>query len=464
MTDAAYFLGGSLTVDARRANEEAAHSRVPRRARGARRAGLRLGGLLGGLPARVLPRDPDGGRAGDDRRAHRARRPDVHDHARPLCTAGDRPRRRRPASGARHRAARAARPAPADEGPARARPEPLWNESWYFDAVSDDQRIGVYIAPRAVPEPRGLVVDGVRLRAGPAVGRPDRLRGPAARGRATSSVKTERVRARPLVRARRSSATGCTLDGDRRGATTTRRASFAASAEIRPRSRSTSSGRPPAARTPTASRRVTRSPAGCPAPCASATRRCRCAARGQRDHSWGTRDWWSAEWVWSRRASGRRHAFPRRASSACPDAPPLGVGYVQPPGEELVGARPRSSASEEVGANGLIVAAQLALGEDLSLEVKPLGCGPLRLESPDGRVDACSRARCAGWLPATAAAASAGWSGTATGRPLGNGAGGPYHAPRARIAQWIERWPPEPEVAGSNPAARVASAWNAARP
>jgi predicted secreted hydrolase len=21
--------------------------------------------------------------------------------------------------------------------------------------------------------------------------------------------------------------------------------------------------------------------------------------RGQRDHSWGTRDWWSAEWMWS---------------------------------------------------------------------------------------------------------------------------------------------------------------------
>ena len=30
-----------------------------------------------------------------------------------------------------------------------------------------------------------------------------------------------------------------------------------------------------------------------------------------------------------------------------------------------------------------------------------------------------------------------------------------YDEPRARIAQWIERWPPEPEVAGSNPAARV---------
>ena len=30
-----------------------------------------------------------------------------------------------------------------------------------------------------------------------------------------------------------------------------------------------------------------------------------------------------------------------------------------------------------------------------------------------------------------------------------------YDEPRARIAQWIERCPPEAEVAGSNPAARV---------
>ena len=51
MTDVAYFLGGSLAVEDRRAHEQALRARVPRRAARTRRPRLRLGELLGRVPA-----------------------------------------------------------------------------------------------------------------------------------------------------------------------------------------------------------------------------------------------------------------------------------------------------------------------------------------------------------------------------------------------------------------------------
>ena len=55
-------------------------------------------------------------------------------------------------------------------------------------------------------------------------------------------------------------------------------------------------------------------------------------AVGQRDHSWGTRDWWSMDWVWSAGHlddGTHLHAVELRL----PGAPAIGVGYVQAPGE-----------------------------------------------------------------------------------------------------------------------------------
>jgi hypothetical protein len=42
-------------------------------------------------------------------------------------------------------------PAPAEEGRHAPGPEPLWNESWYFDAVSDDGQLGVYVRLGRLP-------------------------------------------------------------------------------------------------------------------------------------------------------------------------------------------------------------------------------------------------------------------------------------------------------------------------
>jgi hypothetical protein len=116
------------------------------------------------------------------------------------------------------------------------------------------------------------------------------------------------------------------------------------------------------------------------------------AGPGQRDHSWGPRDWWSAEWVWSAghlEDGTRFHGVVFRP----PDTPPLGVGYLQPPEGGVIELE-RVTASEEVDREGLIASAQIGLGE-LELQVEPLAFGPLRLEAPDRRVSEFPRAMCA---------------------------------------------------------------------
>src|SRR5262249_30188297 len=113
--------------------------------------------------------------------------------------------------------------------------------------------------------------------------------------------------------------------------------------------------------------------------------------RGQRDHSWGPRDWWSAEWVWSAGHLGDGTRF-HGVEFRLPDAPPIGAGYLQPP-EGGVIELDRVSATEEVGANGLISSAQIGYGE-LVLEVQPVAFGALRLQAPDGRVSHFPRAMC----------------------------------------------------------------------
>jgi hypothetical protein len=75
-----------------------------------------------------------------------------------------------------------------------------------------------------------------------------------------------------------------------------------------------------------------------------------------------------------------------------PDAPRLGVGYVQRNGDltELE----RVVATEEVGADGLITGARVEYGADLALDIEPLAFGPLRLTAPDGRSTNFPRAMC----------------------------------------------------------------------
>jgi hypothetical protein len=109
---------------------------------------------------------------------------------------------------------------------------------------------------------------------------------------------------------------------------------------------------------------------------------------GQRDHSWGVRDWWSLAWCWSAVAmdDGTRLHL---ANIRFEGVPPL--GYVQRDG--VVHPLEGLIVTEVLGTEGLPDSARLELepgGHVLAVE--PLAYGPLLLEAPDGRLSRFPRA------------------------------------------------------------------------
>ena len=75
------------------------------------------------------------------------------------------------------------------------------------------------------------------------------------------------------------------------------------------------------------------------------------AGPGQRDHSWGSRDWWAFDWMWSAlhlEDGTHTHAV------AIPQLPGFGVGYVQQ-GESIAEVS-GVEATEKMTDNGLIEA------------------------------------------------------------------------------------------------------------
>lgn len=118
---------------------------------------------------------------------------------------------------------------------------------------------------------------------------------------------------------------------------------------------------------------------------------------GQRDHSWGVRDWWQFGWVWTagRLDDGTRfHASDIRV----PDMR-IGFGYLQPAdGPVVPAAWPDPSdgsvhAEEVLGEHGLPTSASMAVaGVDLAMT--PLAFAPALLVAPDGRTGRFPRALC----------------------------------------------------------------------
>lgn len=388
MTDAAYFIGGSVRVEDRRLHEQmlvreywdALH------AHGVRgfdwehcweeyRRQVFLGIVMVVAPAMIVQRTERGDEMFLTLLGRYAQQALDLDSLELLPEAGS----GRPA---------ALRPEPEDEGSHPAGSEELWNESWYFDVVSEDGTIGLYTRLGLYPNlgvswltaflcapgrPTIAVVDfAAELPEG---------EGLSVRG---DALRVEHVCESPLERFRvRLNATG--------------EAHVDASALLRGER-----GEP----TELAFDLVWET-LGEPYSYRVATRYeipCRISGTvdihgetinvngvGQRDHSWGPRDWWSAEWMWSAghlQDGTRLHGVEFRI----PGAPPLGVGYLQPP-EGGVLELDVVSASEQVGKDGLITAAEIHYGE-LAVSVQPLAFGPLRLEAPDGRLSMFPRAMC----------------------------------------------------------------------
>ena len=109
---------------------------------------------------------------------------------------------------------------------------------------------------------------------------------------------------------------------------------------------------------------------------------------GQRDHSWGSRDWWAFDWMWSALHlddGTRAHAV------AIPQLPGFGVGYLQK--GDRIAEITSVEATETITDDGLIDVARI-VSDGLEIDVEPLAFGALRLEAPDGRLSLFPRAVC----------------------------------------------------------------------
>lgn len=115
------------------------------------------------------------------------------------------------------------------------------------------------------------------------------------------------------------------------------------------------------------------------------------AAPGQRDHSWGVRDWWSMDWIWSAlHLDDGTHLH--GVNIRIPGAPTFSVGYHQDADGNVSDLQTVAS-RESFGANGLPVNATLDLDPGgLSADIEVRGQAPVRLTSADGRVSQFPRA------------------------------------------------------------------------
>jgi hypothetical protein len=112
---------------------------------------------------------------------------------------------------------------------------------------------------------------------------------------------------------------------------------------------------------------------------------------GQRDHSWGVRDWWLFDWCWTagRLDDGTRfHASDIRIPNV-----ELGFGYLQPPLVAATGARSR----ETRGDHGFPTEGRMEIvtgAAVLDLAIEPLAFAPVLLVDDDGRTSRFPRALC----------------------------------------------------------------------
>lgn len=112
---------------------------------------------------------------------------------------------------------------------------------------------------------------------------------------------------------------------------------------------------------------------------------------GQRDHSWGVRDWWSYGWSWmaGRLDDGTRlHGVDVRFDGA----QLYGTGYLQEPSAPMAGVGSVGHQATLDGA-GLPTAGTWSVGE-VEVALEPVAFSPVLLTGPDGRVSRFPRAWC----------------------------------------------------------------------
>lgn len=106
---------------------------------------------------------------------------------------------------------------------------------------------------------------------------------------------------------------------------------------------------------------------------------------GQRDHSWGSRDWWLMDWVWSAlHLQDGTHTY--GFDLLVPSRPRMYIGYSQGAGKDIKELSKHVS-EEAFAENRLATATKLTMQPDeMVVDMEMMGHGPLRLEADDGRV------------------------------------------------------------------------------
>jgi len=102
---------------------------------------------------------------------------------------------------------------------------------------------------------------------------------------------------------------------------------------------------------------------------------------GQRDHSWGVRDWWSMGWCWN---AGRLEDGTRfHTASGTLGETDWAAGYLGEPEGPLVDVT-AAKAVAKLGDEGIPTSAHLSI-PPLDLQVEPVAWSPVLLVHPDGR-------------------------------------------------------------------------------
>lgn len=117
---------------------------------------------------------------------------------------------------------------------------------------------------------------------------------------------------------------------------------------------------------------------------------------GQRDHSWGVRDWWRFGWLWTSGALDDGTRF-HGAHIALPGGNAYTPGYtVSAEGDALVPIASFTISTEvDAARSDLPLRTQMCLdGIDLTCEPFAHGYAPVRLDAPDGRIGRFPRAMC----------------------------------------------------------------------
>jgi len=275
---------------------------------------------------------------------------------------------------------------PRDEGLHQPGPERVWSESYYFDAVSDDEKLGVYVRLARLPNQDACLYTAAIVGPGrsPVLVVAEHAPLPTEDDGA-QAVRTERFIAeqecvRPLEEFRVSLSGKGELHADPAAPLLGDRG---AEVDVALELAWTTDG------IPYRWRAVDRYEVPCRI---QGTVRVGAetfvfSGRGQRDHSFGPRDWWSDDWMWSafHFADGTRlHAV------TLPAAPGLAVGYVQ--NERHLTEIESGTSTFVDGQGGLPSAASIDVAPGGSYDVVPLAFGALLMVADDGRVSHFPRA------------------------------------------------------------------------